>query len=53
MNPALLLALWMAAASALLSGQWFVHRHFTQAMKQETKNFTQAWQRLEGRYDKN
>lgn len=47
MNPALFFGLWSFAFGSLLSGSWFIHTRYNEALQREARQFEIAWQQLE------
>jgi len=52
MNPAMFFGLWCLAFGPLLSGSWFIHRKYTEAMQQDAQQFEADWQKLENDHAK-
>lgn len=52
MNPAMFFGLWCLAFGSLLSGSWFIHGKYTEAMQQDAQRFEADWQQLENDHAK-
>ena len=47
MNPALFFGLWCFAFGSLLSGSWFIHIRYHEALQRDARQFQLDWQQME------